>query len=123
MSHVDEVARANEERRAGHINIFIPQTLASLKIRPQTVVRVLMTITNGRTYRLEEMTWQEVAAALENFDKRARSQHSKVKREALKADGKCLRCGGAGQADKWTRTGLTCYSCNGSGTATPEVKF
>jgi hypothetical protein len=27
----------------------------------------------------------------------------------------CSRCGGAGQSEKWRRTGLTCYDCGGNG--------
>lgn len=30
-------------------------------------------------------------------------------------DWTCPRCGGAGQADKWAFTGLTCYACGGTG--------
>lgn len=30
-------------------------------------------------------------------------------------DWKCPRCGGAGEADKWYRTGKTCYECGGTG--------
>jgi hypothetical protein len=123
MSHVDEVARANEERRAGWVTIFIPQLLAAAAMKPATWETALLKITNGRTADLNDMTYREVELAIEEADKRARAKTAKVKREALKSNGKCLRCGGAGQADKWVRTGLTCYSCNGSGTATPEVKF
>ena len=115
--------RQKEEWRQSWINVFIPQSLTTAGMKPATWEKVLLKITNGRTADLNDMTFREVELALEEADKRAHAKTAKVKREALKADGKCSRCGGAGQADKWVRTGLTCYSCNGSGTATPEVKF
>ena len=31
------------------------------------------------------------------------------------ADWNCPRCAGAGQAQKWERTGLTCFECGGTG--------
>ena len=118
-----DAQRLLEEWRQGWINVFIPQSLAKAAMKPATWEKALLKITNGRTADLNDMTYAEVELALEEANKRADAKTAKVKREALKSNGKCLRCGGAGQADKWVRTGLTCYSCNGSGTATPEVKF
>lgn len=38
-------------------------------------------------------------------------------------DWNCPRCGGAGECDKWYRTGRTCYACGGSGRrATPKLE-
>ena len=47
----------------------------------------------------------------------------KAKRAELKKNGLkiCRRCGGAGESDKWTYTGRTCYGCGGSGYVTTKV--
>lgn len=36
-------------------------------------------------------------------------------RPCFEAPRACSRCGGAGRAEKWRHTGLTCFDCNGSG--------
>ena len=117
------INQENEERRQVQITILIPNTVERARIKTETWNKVLLKITNGRTTNLNEMTYDEVQSALYESCRREDSKKAKVKREALKADGKCLRCGGAGHADKWAQTGHTCYSCNGSGKATPAVKF
>jgi len=116
MNPCQEVA----ERRNQHITIFIPATLERAGIKSETFTKVLLKITDGRTSNLDDMTAQEVAKALDEACKREDAKTAKVKREALKADGKCLRCGGAGQADQWAATGFTCYACNGTGRQSNE---
>lgn len=117
------IAKDMEDRRLGWITIFIPQCLERAKVKPATWEKALLKITNGRTTDLNEMSYHEVEATLEEADRRACVSIMRERLTSLKSDGKCLRCGGAGQADKWAQTGLTCYSCNGSGKATPSVKF
>ena len=111
-----------EERRQLQINSFIPQWVAEANLKPATYEKVLLKASKGRTADLNEMTCEEVAKVLSDVSDRARAKEKKVKREALKADGKCTRCGGAGRSDKWCQTGYTCYECNGSGLAQPKVK-
>ena len=117
------INKANEERRQVQITILIPNTVERARIKTETWNKVLLKITNGRTTNLNEMTYDEVQSALYESCRREDSKKAKVKREALKADGKCLRCGGAGRSDNWSATGYTCYSCNGSGKAQPIIKF
>lgn len=112
-----------EMSRRNWINIWIPSWLEEANVRPATYEKILLKASNGRTTDLNEMSYREVEKVINDISDRARAKRKKIKREALKSDGKCLRCGGAGQADKWAQTGLTCYSCNGSGKATPSVKF
>lgn len=114
---------ADEMCRRNWINIWIPSWLEEANVRPATYEKILLKASNGRTTDLNEMSYREVEKVINDISDRARAKRKKIKREALKSDGKCLRCGGAGQADKWAQTGLTCYSCNGSGKATPSVKF
>lgn len=109
------INKANEETRQQQITIFIPSWLADAKLKPATYQKILLKASKGRTTELNEMTCDEVAKVLSDVSDRARAKQKKVKREALKADGKCLRCGGAGQADQWAATGFTCYACNGTG--------
>lgn len=42
---------------------------------------------------------------------------AQLKKRGLKI---CRRCGGAGESDKWTYTGRTCYGCGGSGYVSTE---
>ena len=115
--------RECDDRKAGWITLWIPSCLAEANIRAATWEKALLKITAGRTTDLNEMTYDEVESAMGEIAKRAQAKETKIKREVLKADGKCLRCGGAGRSDNWSATGYTCYSCNGSGKATPAVKF
>jgi len=110
------------ERIAYWITSLIPTYLAEANIKPATWQNALIKITNGRTTDLNEMTHDEVEKAMREIGKRAQAKETKIKREALKADGKCLRCGGAGRSDNWSATGYTCYACNGSGKAQEAVK-
>ena len=114
---------ADEMCRRNWINIWIPSWLEEANVRPATYEKILLKASNGRTTDLNEMSYREVEKVINDISDRARAKRKKIKREALKSDGKCLRCGGAGQADKWAQTGLTCYSCDGSGKVTPSVKF
>lgn len=109
------------ERMAFWISTIIPTYLAEANIKPATWEKALLKITAGRTTDLNEMTYDEVQSAMREIAKRAQAKETKIKREALKADGKCLRCGGAGRSDNWSATGYTCYACNGLGKA-QEVK-
>lgn len=111
------------ERMAYQITSVIPTYLAEANIKPATWEKALLKITQGRTTDLNEMTHDEVQSAVHEIGKRAQAKETKVRRDVLKADGKCLRCGGAGRSDNWSATGYTCYSCNGSGKSTPLVKF
>jgi hypothetical protein len=115
------INKENEDRRQEQITIFIPSWLADANLKPATYENILLKASKGRTADLNEMTCDEVAKVLEAVADRARAKQKKIKREALKSDGKCLRCGGAGHADKWAQTGHTCYACNGSGKS-QEVK-
>ena len=117
------INKANEDTRQQWITIFIPQWLADANLKPATYEKILLKASTGRTIDLNEMTYAEVEKVISEVSDRARAKQKKIKRDALKSDGKCLRCGGAGHADKWAQTGHTCYSCNGSGKATPAVKF
>jgi len=117
------INKENEERRQQWINKWIPRWLEEANLRPATYEKILLKASTGRTIDLNEMTYVEVEKVINEVSDRARAKQKKIKREALKSDGKCLRCGGAGRADKWIATGSTCYSCNGSGKAQPAVKF
>jgi hypothetical protein len=109
------INKANEETRQQWITIFIPSWLADANLKPATFEKILLKASKGRTTDLNEMSYREVEKVLFDVSDRARAKQKKIKREALKADGKCLRCGGAGQADNWAATGFTCYACNGTG--------
>jgi hypothetical protein len=109
------INKANEETRQQWITIIIPSWLADANLKPATYQKILLKASKGRTTDLNEMSYREVEKVLFDVSDRARAKEKKVKREALKADGKCLRCGGAGQADNWAATGFTCYACNGTG--------
>jgi len=112
-----------EETRQQWINKWIPSWLEDANLRPATYEKILLKASNGRTTDLNEMSYREVEKVIMDVSDRARAKQKKIKREALKSDGKCLRCGGAGRADKWIATGSTCYACNGSGKAQPAIKF
>ena len=116
------VQEETAERLAGWITLWIPSCLAEANIKATTWEKALLKITNGRTTDLNEMSYDEVESAMGEIAKRAQAKETKVRREVLKADGKCLRCGGAGRSDNWSATGYTCYSCNGSGKAQEVVK-
>lgn len=117
------INKENEETRQQWINKWIPSWLEDANLRPATYEKILLKASNGRTTDLNEMSYREVEKVINDVSDRARAKQKKIKREALKSDGKCLRCGGAGRADKWIATGSTCYSCNGSGKAQPVIKF
>ena len=117
------LTKENDERKAYWVTSIIPSYLVDANIKAATWEKALLKITKGRTTDLTEMTYREVELATHEIYKRARAKETKVRREVLKADGKCLRCGGAGRSDNWSATGYTCYSCNGSGKSTPLVKF
>jgi Zn finger protein HypA/HybF involved in hydrogenase expression len=117
------IQKENDERKAYWITSIIPSYLAEANIKPATWEKALLKITAGRTTDLNEMTYDEVEKAMREIGKRAQAKETKVKREALKADGKCLRCGGAGRSDNWSATGYTCYACNGSGKSQEAVKW
>ena len=112
-----------EITRRDWINIFIPSWLEEANLKPATYEKVLLKASNGRTTDLNEMSYREVEKVINDVSDRAQAKRKKIKREALKSDGKCLRCGGAGRADKWIATGSTCFACNGSGKAQPAIKF
>lgn len=109
------INKANEELRQGWINIFIPSAIERAGIKIATFNKICLKFTDGRTIDLNEMTFSEIDKVHTEVARREDAKKAKVKREALKADGKCLRCGGAGQADQWAATGFTCYACNGTG--------
>jgi len=113
--HAERIKIVDEERRQLQINTFIPMIVAEANLKPATYEKVLLKASNGRTTDLSEMTCEEVALVLTDVSDRAHAKRKRVKREALIADGKCTRCGGAGRSDKWCKTGYTCYKCNGSG--------
>ena len=118
-----EAQRLQEETRQQWINKWIPSWLEEANLKPATYEKILLKASTGRTIDLNEMTYVEVEKVINEVSDRARAKQKKIKRDALKSDGKCLRCGGAGRADKWAQTGHTCYACNGTGKAQPAVKF
>jgi hypothetical protein len=125
MNHDNETTTLTPEEmsRRNWINIWIPSWLEEANVRPTTYEKILLKASNGRTTDLNEMSYREVEKVINDISDRARAKRKKIKREALKSDGKCARCGGAGRADKWIATGSTCYACNGSGKAQPAIKF
>jgi hypothetical protein len=72
--------------------------------------------------RAAELEAKRIAYA-ESDEGKAEVAARKAKAAELKKNGLkiCRRCGGAGESDKWTYTGRTCYGCGGSGYITPEV--
>jgi len=70
-------------------------------------------------YALELKGEPARAAVKQDWLNRNRMQHDKMQeiKLNLKAQGLCVRCGGAGRSDMWKDTGYVCYQCEGTGKA------
>ena len=87
---------------------------AKVRSLEQVITKVL-----GESVSIPDMTFNQSTEVRNELQERIyRKKRSKERQEELKeykADNRCDRCGGAGQADKWAYTGKVCYKCGGTG--------
>ena len=98
----------------------LQQTLIATALTPETpqTAELMVKATNGRVTSLADLqdaNAEDVNAVMIAVAKRDSAKRTRAKREEAKRTNTCTRCGGAGRADKWERTGSICYKCNGSG--------
>lgn len=87
---------------------------AKVRSLEQVITKVL-----GENVSIPDMTFEQITEVRNELHERMyRKKRAKERQEELKdykADNRCDRCGGAGQADKWAYTGKVCYKCGGTG--------
>jgi hypothetical protein len=102
-----------ERYRLGHIE-QINERFAELNMRPATLTKIIIKLA-GAEIAVAELDFQQAADVNYELQKRLDRKETANRLDYWKANNKCPRCGGAGQADKWIATGKVCFRCNGSG--------
>lgn len=116
--HDEEIAEAQKAEIAQR-RLF-QLTLLEGKLDPANArdSKLISKATAGRVDNansLQDASADDISAVLSAVNKRGKTQKAREKREEAIRTDTCTRCGGAGRADKWERTGSICYKCNGSG--------
>lgn len=106
------LAEAREKVRQGLINGGLEAKAKEANVR--SLAQVILKVT-GAEIAIADLDWDQATDVGNELQKRIDRKATKAILDEHKATNTCNRCGGAGRADKWIRTGSVCYQCGGTG--------